>query len=110
MNFPPIIFHDLKFAALRTKSHPNQYISPLIESQNLLKKLSKFETNENNFQSNVINWLKSSNSNKNLLIKYFSINSQWFVDILREMIIIAKFRPDTKFIFNPSTQNIYNNL
>ena len=110
MNFPPIIFHDLKFPALITKSHPNQYISPLIESQNLLKKLSKFETNENNFQSNVINWLKSSNSNKNLLIKYFSINSQWFVDILREMIIIAKFRPDTKFIFNPSTQNIYNNL
>ena len=110
MNFPPIIFRDPRFSSLITKSHQNQYISPLIASQNLLKKLSKFETNENNFQSNVINWLKSYSSNKDLLIKYFSINSQWFVDIVREMIIIAKFRPNSKFIFNPSTQNIYNNL
>ena len=75
MNFPPIVFNDPKFSSLITKSHQNQYISSLIESQNLLKKLSKFETKENNFQSNVINWLKTSK--KNQIIKYFSINSQW---------------------------------
>ena len=108
MNFPPIVFNDPKFSSLITKSHQNQYISSLIESQNLLKKLSKFETKENNFQSNVINWLKTSN--KNQIIKYFSINSQWFVDILREMIIISKYRPNTKFIFNASTKTFDNDL
>ena len=106
MNFPPIVFNDPKFSSLITRSHQNQQISSLIESQNLLKKLSKFETKENNFQSNVINWLKTSN--KNQLIKYFSINSQWFVHILREMAIIAKYRPNSKFIFNPPIKTIKN--
>ena len=103
MNFPPVVFNDRRFASLITTSHPNQYNSSLISFQNILKKLSKFETKENNFQANVINWLKSCN--KSQLIKYFSINSQWFVDILKEMCIIAKFRPDIKFIFNASTKN-----
>ena len=108
MNFPPIVFNDPKFSSLLTKSHQNQHIFSLIESQNLLKKLTKFETKENNFQSNVINWLKASN--KNQLIKYFSISSQWFVDILREMVIISKYRPNTKFIFNASTKTFDNDL
>ena len=103
MNFPPVIFNDPKFELIISSSHPNQYNSSLISIQNIFKKLSKFETNENNFQANVINWLKSCN--KSQLIKYFSINSQWFVDILKEMSIIAKFRPDAKFIFNASTKN-----
>ena len=103
MNFPPIVFNHPKLSSLLTTSHPNQYNSSLISFQNILKKLSKFETKENNFQLNVINWLKSCN--KSQLIKYFSINSQWFVDILKEMSIIAKFRPDSKFIFNAATKN-----
>ena len=108
MNFPPIVFNDPKFSSLLTKPHQNQHISSLTDSQNLLKKLSKFETKENNFQSNVINWLKASN--KNQLIKYFSISSQWFVDILREMVIISKYRTNTKFIFNASTKTLDNDL
>ena len=107
MNFPPIIFNDPKFSSLITKSHPNQQTSTLIAAQNYLKKLSKFEINEKNiFQSNVINWLKSAN--KNQLIKYFSIYSPWFVDILQEMTIISKYRPNAKFIFlpDPKTKSI----
>ena len=105
MNFPPIVFNDPNFSSLLSTNHPNQFASTLIESQNILKKLLKFETKEkNNFQSNVINWLKSSSRNK--LIKYFTINSQWFIDILKEMYIIAKYNPDSKFIYNASTKNI----
>ena len=109
MNFPPIVFNDSEFPSLLLSNHPNQYVSTLIESQNILKKLLKFEKKEkNNFQSNVINWLKSCNKEK--LIKYFSINSQWFIDILKEMYIIAKYYPDAKFIYNASTKNIQSNL
>ena len=109
MNFPPVIFDNPKFSSILSTSHPNQYGSILIESQNILKKLLKFETKEkNNFQSNVINWLKQSSPDK--LIKYFSFNSLWFTDILKEMYIIAKYHPNPKFIYNPSTKNIQINL
>ena len=109
MNFPPVIFDNPKFSSILSTSHPNQYASILIESQNILKKLLKFETKEkNNFQSNVINWLKQSSPDK--LIKYFSFNSLWFTDILKEMYIIAKYHPNPKFIYNPSTKNIQINL
>ena len=104
MNFPPIIFHDIRFPSIMVNNHLNQFSSTLISSQNILKKLLKFDTKENNFQSNVINWLK--NLNKNQLIKYFTINSQWFVDILRDMLIVTKYHPNAQFMFNPPTANL----
>ena len=100
MNFPPIVFNDPKFSSLITKTHSNKYISSLIESQNFLKKLTRFETKKinNNFQTNVISWLKTLNQKQ--LIKCFSLNCQWFIDVLREMLIIVKYNHNTKFIFN----------
>ena len=103
MNFPPIIFYDQQYLNICTNIHPMKNSSSIISYQNLYRKLLKFENKDNNFQSSVINWLKKLT--KNQLIKYFSFNNQWLVDIIHEMIIISKFNPSTKYIFKPAISN-----
>ena len=89
MNFPPVLFNNLDC------SYSNS--SSFVQYQILCKKLIKFEKKETNFQSNVINWIKSLKIQQ--LIKYFSFKSQWFVDILHEMILISDSRQDLKYKF-----------
>ena len=82
MNFPPILFYDPRFSKIFS-NYPNQNTSSIFSYQNLYKKLLKFENKDNNLQSSVINWLKTLT--KIQLVKYFSFNNQWIVDILHQM-------------------------
>ena len=102
MNFPPIIFYDQRYANISTNTYQIQN-SSIISYQNLYKKLLKFENKDEKLQSSVINWLKTLK--KIQLIKYFSFSNQWIVDIIHEMIIISKYNPNTKYMFNPSMRN-----
>ena len=97
MNFPPVLFYNQDFSYLFTNNYNNYNSSSLIPYQTLCKKLLKFENKDPNFQSSVINWVKSLNIQQ--LIKYFSFKSQWFVDILHEMILISDSRQDLKYKF-----------
>ena len=77
MNFPPVLFNNQD---LSNNYHNRIHTSiSLIPYQNLCKKLLKFENKDPNFQSNVINWIKTLNIQQ--LIKYFSFKNQWFADI-----------------------------
>ena len=102
MNFPPILFYDPRFSKIFS-NYPNQNTSSIFSYQNLYKKLLKFENKDNNLQSSVINWLKTLT--KIQLVKYFSFNNQWIVDILHQMILISNNNPKTKYIFNPAVRN-----
>ena len=103
MNFPPILFYDQRYSNISTNIYPMQNSSSIISYQNLYRKLLKFENKDKNFQSSVINWLKTLT--KIQLIKYFSFSNQWLVDIIHEMIIISKYNPSTKYIFKPAIRN-----
>ena len=103
MNFPPILFYDQRFAIISTNNYPNQFSSSITSYQNICKKLLKYENKDKNLQQSVITWLKSLS--KIQLIKYFSINNHWLVDVLHEMIIISILKPNIKYIFNPSIKN-----
>ena len=102
MNFPPILFYDSRFSKIFTKN-PTQNSASLFSYQNLYKKLLKFENKDKDFQSNVINWLKTLT--KIQLVKYFSFNNQWLIDILHEMILISNNNPDQKYNFNASIKS-----
>ena len=97
MNFPPVLFLNQDFSTLFTNNYSNRNSSSLIQYQILCKKLIKFENKEQNFQANVINWIKSLEIQQ--LIKYFSFKNKWFTDILHEMILISDSKQDLKYSF-----------
>ena len=97
MNFPPVLFYNQNFLNLLTNNYTNQNSSNLISYQNLCKKLLKFENKDANFQTSVINWIKSLT--KVQLIKYCSFKNQWFVDVLHELILISNSNQSIKYKF-----------
>ena len=97
MNFPPVLFYNQNFLNLLTNNYTNQNSSNLISYQNLCKKLLKFENKDANFQTSVINWIKSLS--KFQLIKYCSFKNQWFVDVLHELILISNSNQNIKYKF-----------
>ena len=97
MNFPPVLFYNQNFLNLLTNNYTNQNSSNLISYQNLCKKLLKFENKDANFQTSVINWIKSLT--KFQLIKYCSFKNQWFVDVLHELILISNSNQNIKYKF-----------
>ena len=104
MNYPPALFYDENFSKV-FNSYTNQNSNTLIPYQTLAKKLLKFENKDHNFQNSVLNWIKYLPYNK--LVKYFSFKSQWFIDILQELILISTSRPETKYQFK-QCQNVEN--
>ena len=107
MNFPPVLFYNQNFSTLFTNNYSNHNSYSLIPYQNLCKKLLKFENNDQDFHSNVINWIKSLKVEQ--LIKYISLKNQWFVDVLHEMILLSGARQELKYKFitssNSETEN-----
>ena len=103
MNFPPVLFYNQNFSTLFTNTYSNHNSYSLIPYQNLCKKLLKFENNSQDFQSKVINWIKSLEMKE--LIKYFSFKNQWFVDILHEMILINDSNKELQYQFIPSSNS-----
>ena len=97
MNFPPVLFSNQDFSSQISNNYSNRNSSSLFQYQILCKKLLKFENKDQNFQSNVINWIKSLEIQQ--LIKYFSLKNKWFTDILHEMILISDSKQDLKYKF-----------
>ena len=97
MNFPPVLFSNQDFSNQISNNYSSRNSSYLFQYQILCKKLLKFENKDQNFQSNVINWIKSLEIQQ--LIKYFSFKNKWFTDILHEMILISDSKQDLKYKF-----------
>ena len=103
MNFPTVLFYNQNFSTLFTNTYSNHNSYSLIPYQILCKKLLKFENNDQDFQSNVINWIKSLEMKQ--LIKYCSFKNQWIVDVLHEMILISDSNTDLHYQFIPSSNS-----